>query len=207
MKKQLIIVRHGETEYNRLNIVQGSGVDMELNDTGKHQAQLFYNQYKNYPFQHAFVSSLKRTYQSVESFIQAGLPFTVIPELNEISWGEFEGKQQTEAQKTLYWNAVQAWSKGDLEVKIPGGESPIELQNRQRIALSKILASPHEQILICMHGRAMKSFLCLMLNRPLTEMETFLHTNLCVYQLEYDESGFHLVKANDVSHLNGEAFL
>ncbi len=201
MKKQLIIVRHGETEYNRLNIVQGSGVDMGLNDTGKHQAQLFYNQYKNYPFQHVYISALKRTYQSVERFILSGIPHTVIPELNEISWGEFEGKQQTAEQKTLYWNAVQAWSRGDLDVKIPGGESPIELQNRQRLALSQILSSPHEHILVCMHGRAMKSFLCLLLDQPLTRMEDFQHSNLCVYHLVFENNKFSLQVENSTSHL------
>ena len=37
--KEIFIIRHGETELNRLGIVQGSGVDAGLNDTGQQQAQ------------------------------------------------------------------------------------------------------------------------------------------------------------------------
>lgn len=207
IKKEIFIVRHGQTEFNRLNIVQGSGINMELNNEGIRQAAQFYEAYKNYPFQHVFVSGLIRTYQSVKAFIDNGLAYTVVPELNEISWGDFEGKEQTTEQKTYYWNAVNAWSKGELDVKIPGGESPIELQNRQKIALDIILKSPYETVLVCMHGRAMKSFLCLMLNKPLTEMEMFQHTNLGLYQLTYDNGIFNIVKSNDTTHLNGKAFL
>jgi probable phosphoglycerate mutase len=56
-------------------------------------------------------------------------------------------------------------------------------------------------ILVCMHGRAMKSFLCLILNKPLNEMERFQHTNLCLYQLQKKDNQIELIKSNDTSHL------
>ena len=40
--KEIYIIRHGETELNRLGIVQGRGVDSDLNDTGRAQAEAFY---------------------------------------------------------------------------------------------------------------------------------------------------------------------
>jgi len=200
-KKQLFIVRHGETDFNRLNIVQGSGVDKELNELGRLQAQQFYEHYQQIPFQHIFTSALIRTHQSVESFIKKGIKHSVLPELNEISWGDFEGKLQTPEQKVLYWDTVNLWNKGDLHAKITNGESPIEMQERQKIALSHIINAEEELVLICMHGRAMKSFLCLMLDEPLTKMEQFQHTNLCLYHLEYDGEKFELLKANDTTHL------
>jgi probable phosphoglycerate mutase len=201
VKKQLFIVRHGETDFNRLNIVQGSGVDKELNELGHYQAKRFYEHYKHIPFQHVFTSSLVRTHQSVANFIDSGIRHTIIPELNEISWGDFEGKLQTPEQKAIYWDTVNLWNKGDLHAKITNGESPIEMQERQKIALSHIINAEEELLLICMHGRAMKSFLCLMLNEPLTKMEQFQHTNLCLYHLEYDGEKFELLKANDTTHL------
>lgn len=201
VKKQLFIVRHGETDFNRLNIVQGSGVDKEINELGRYQAQRFYEYYQQVPFQHIFTSALIRTHQSVESFIKKGIKHSVLPELNEISWGDFEGKLQTPEQKALYWDTVNLWNKGDLHAKITNGESPIEMQERQKIALSHIINAEEELLLICMHGRAMKSFLCLMLDEPLTKMEQFQHTNLCLYHLEYDGEKFELLKANDTTHL------
>jgi len=201
VKKQLFIVRHGETDFNRQNIVQGSGVDKELNALGRLQAQQFYEYYHQIPFQHIFTSSLIRTHQSVEAFINNGIKHSILPELNEISWGDFEGKLQTPEQKAIYLETVNMWNNGDLQAKITNGESPIEMQERQKIALNQIINTEEEVLLICMHGRAMKSFLCLMLGESLTKMEQFHHTNLCLYHLEYDGTTFKLLKSNDITHL------
>jgi phosphoserine phosphatase len=200
MKKNLYIIRHGETDYNKQNIVQGSGVDMPLNETGKNQAAQFYQTYKQHPFQIVYTSALVRSQQSVHQFIASGIKHIALPELNEISWGDFEGKKQTPEQKSVYWEMIQQWNKGNLHAKIANGESPLEMQARQKTALDTILQSTETEILICMHGRAMKSFLCLLLDEPLTQMEKFHHSNLCLYQVEL---GLYakLLKANNVEHL------
>lgn len=199
--KNLFIIRHGETEFNKMNIVQGSGVDTDLNETGRQQAGQFYEGYRNYPFEVIYTSALKRSQQSVAGFIQKGIPHIVMPELNEISWGDFEGKAQTMEQRAVYWQMIHKWNEGELDAKIPNGESPMEMQERQKAALVSIIEHPAKEILVCMHGRAMKSFLCLLLNVPLSQMEDFPHVNLCLYQLEYQNGTFHLVKHNDVHHL------
>lgn len=199
--KNLFIIRHGETEFNRKNIVQGSGVDTDLNETGIKQAEQFYHAYMNYPFQVVYTSALKRSQQSVMGFLQKGIPHVVMAELNEICWGDFEGKEQTQEQKEIYWQMIRSWNAGNLDLGIPNGESPNQLQERQREVLKSIVANEAENILICMHGRAMKSFLCLLLNKPLTQMEEFQHTNLCLYHLTYSAPHFTLVAANNIEHL------
>jgi broad specificity phosphatase PhoE len=202
-KKLLYIIRHGETEFNRLNIVQGSGVDTHLNETGFNQAKKFHAFYKDIPFDTIYTSALIRTQQSVQPFIDSGISHQKLAELNEICWGDFEGKAQSEEQKLLFWNVVEKWKSGELHEKIPNGESPLELQNRQSIALNHIMQNTFEKtILICMHGRAIKSFLCLLLNIPLTKMDEFMHSNLGLYLLIFDGSSFELVKQNDTEHLN-----
>jgi probable phosphoglycerate mutase len=201
MTKNLYIIRHGETDFNKQNIVQGSGVDMPLNATGKKQAQQFYQAYQHHSFQVVYTSALIRSQQSVAQFIDKGIKHIALPELNEISWGDFEGKQQTLEQRDTYWKLINDWNNGVLDAKIPNGESPIEMQARQQKALEMIIKSDETEILICMHGRAMKSFLCLMLDEPLTQMEKFQHSNLCLYQLQLNGKGFELLKLNDIKHL------
>ena len=51
----MYIIRHGETNYNKLGIVQGSGVDTDINEKGEAQADAFYQAYKHIPFQQIFV--------------------------------------------------------------------------------------------------------------------------------------------------------
>jgi broad specificity phosphatase PhoE len=83
--KKIYLIRHGQTDYNLQNIVQGSGVDTDLNDRGRQQAQAFFERYKEVPFQKVYTSALKRTHQSVKGFLELGLPHMQLAGLNEIS--------------------------------------------------------------------------------------------------------------------------
>ncbi len=202
-KKTIYLTRHGETEFNRLGIVQGSGVDSVLNDKGKQQAKLFYQHYGNLLFDRVYTSTLQRTYQSVQLFIkEKKIPHTALEGLNEIKWGIYEGKHSTPEQKAVYLKMVAEWGKGNLTHRIPDGENPIELQNRQKPVLQHIVSKTNEkQILICMHGRAMRSFLCLMLNESLSQMDKFNHRNLGLYIISYQNGTFVIEKENDGEHL------
>ena len=101
-KKTIYIIRHGETEYNKQGIIQGSGIDSDLNETGRKQAEQFYQAYHHIGFDAIYTSELKRTQQSVASFAQRDIPIRVLPELNEINWGVFEGLKGTPDSHKIY---------------------------------------------------------------------------------------------------------
>ncbi|MBI3233992.1 MAG: histidine phosphatase family protein, partial [Bacteroidetes bacterium] len=156
--KKLYVIRHGETDFNRQLIVQGSGVDSSLNKLGQTQAQHFFEAYKDFPFDKVYISALKRTRESVNNFIEKGLPYEVLTGLNEISWGIYEGQKHTKTFEEEYQQRVIDWKNGLLHIPISGGETPIDLQARQKEALEQILKNENEDtVLICMHGRALKS--------------------------------------------------
>jgi probable phosphoglycerate mutase len=194
--KQLYIIRHGETAFNHQGLVQGSGVDSDLNDTGRAQAAAFYKRFGTVAFDRVYTSALKRTWQSVEQFTAAGLPWERHTGLNEISWGHSEGKPTNSATDHIYYDTILAWNKGDLDRSMPGGESPRAVAARQAPVIELWhTRTDEETILVCMHGRAMRILLCQLLGMPLTEMETFMHHNLCLYLLELDtETGRCVVK-------------
>lgn len=201
--KFIYIIRHGETDFNKNGIVQGSGVDVDLNIRGIEQAQRFYEYYKHIDFQKIFISSLKRTFQTVKPFVDAGKNYTVVSELNEISWGQLEGKLQNAKHKEMYWHVVNQWKSGNYKAKLDGGESAEDLYNRLVIAARKIITPDlPENTLICMHGRALKAFLCLLLNCPLSEMDNFEHSNTCLYILRANSNNqFQIIKQNSIEHL------
>lgn len=201
--KTLYIIRHGETDYNRKGIIQGSGVDSDLNETGQRQAELFYRAYHHMPFDRVYTSELRRTKQSVRKFIDKGIPHKALPELNEINWGIFEGRVSTPEYTKIYERTIRDWRSGLLDRSVDGGETPNALQRRQRKGLEYILSQTHEKtVLICMHGRAMRSFLSLILERELSLMDDFRHSNLCLYVLDYNpEQGFLLRLENSTEHL------
>lgn len=202
MKKTLYIIRHGETDLNKRGVVQGRGMDTDLNETGRKQAEAFYQCYKHIPFDKIYTSTLKRTHQTVERFIAEGIPWVQYSGLDEMAWGVFEGQESTEDVKIAYENMMASWTNGDLHLKFEEGESPLEVNERQLEVLEKLIeVNDDENILVCMHGRAMRLFLCLLTDRPLYEMEKFPHTNTTLYRVEYDGEGFEIVDFNNTDHL------
>jgi len=201
--KNIYLTRHGETEYNHLRLVQGSGIDSSLNRTGWKQAKAFFQHYQDIPFDKIYTSKLKRTHQSVQGFIEKGLPWEQLSGLNEISWGHKEGRLITQEDNEQYLTMLMAWKRADYTQKVPGGESPLEVQVRQKVAWEHIISHTDEKnILVCMHGRAMRMLLCLLLNVPLKEMDQFEHSNLCLYQLQLNDGQYQIVKSCDTAHLN-----
>jgi broad specificity phosphatase PhoE len=200
--KNVYLIRHGQTDFNKQGIVQGCGVDSDLNDEGRAQARAFYEAYRHVPFNKVYTSALKRSQQSVALFVNAGVPTEALAGLNEISWGTNEGKRITPEEDAYYHWMLKQWQMGNVEHRIEGGESPLDVALRQRQALDHILARTLEQnILVCMHGRALRILLCQLLRYPLRSMDMFDHQNLGLYQLTYSGTMFSVVRYNDGAHL------
>ncbi|MBI1184599.1 histidine phosphatase family protein [bacterium] len=200
--KRIYLIRHGQTDFNRQGIVQGSGVDASLNELGKKQAEAFYQHFGHVPFDKVYTSVLKRTHESVARFLKF-TPHEPHAELNEISWGVFEGKVARDEERQQMNDLVANWNSGQLHHAPHRGESPLQVAERQKRFVPIITERNEEQnILICSHGRAMRIFLCVLLDLPLIEMDRFAHQNLCLYELEYHaNSGFTLVRENYTGHL------
>ncbi len=202
IQKTLYIVRHGQTELNRQGIVQGRGRDTDLNENGQKQAALFYESYKDVPFDKIYISALKRTQQSVQPFIDKGIPYEKLPGLDELAWGIYEGQPSTPATKAAFLQIMREWMDGQLDSKFEDGESPNEVKSRQLEALDVIMSHPEEKtVLICMHGRAMRLFLCILSGIPLTQMDNFPHQNLVLYKVAFDGEKFEVADANNAVHL------
>ncbi|RYU92578.1 histidine phosphatase family protein [Mucilaginibacter terrigena] len=205
MQKTLYIVRHGQTDLNKQGIVQGRGRDTDLNDEGRRQASQFYQAYKDVPFDKIYISELKRTQQSIQPFIDLGIPYQKLAGLDELAWGVHEGQPATPGTKAAFLQLMRDWLDGKLDEKFEGGESPNEVKERQLQAMETIMSHPEEKtVLVCMHGRALRLLMCILTNQPLTQMDTFPHQNLVLYKVTYDGSRFKIVEANNAKHLKND---
>jgi broad specificity phosphatase PhoE len=202
LEKTIYLIRHGETDLNKRGVVQGRGMDTDLNDLGRMQADAFYETYKDVPFDKIYTSTLKRTHQTVRKFIEKGIPWTQYAGLDELAWGIHEGKDSTEEMRVAFANMMASWMKGDLHLKFENGESPLEVKERQLEVLERLIEENEAKtILICMHGRAMRLFLCLLTNRPISDMDEFPHQNTTLYKLHYDGARFKIVEFHNTDHL------
>jgi broad specificity phosphatase PhoE len=202
LMKEMYIIRHGETELNRLGIVQGRGVNADLNAKGRVQSQAFFDHYKNVPFDKIYTSSLIRTHQTVKGFIDKSIAWQQLPELDELAWGVWEGKPNNEEARAAFRTLTRDWELGNHDAKFENGESPNEVATRLAKAIEIIKSHPDEsKVLVCMHGRALRIIMCLLTGKPLTEMDTFLHANTTLYRVNYDEGKFTLIESNNTLHL------
>ncbi len=200
--KKIYLIRHGQTDFNKQGIVQGSGVDSRLNDVGIAQATAFFEAYGTIAFDKVYTSALKRTHESVDLFIKKGTRHEALAGLNEINWGNKEGQRISIQDDVRYFEMLERWRNGETGLRIEGGESPDDVLSRLIPAWDHIMNKPDEEnILVCAHGRVMRVLLCHVLNYPLHSMDLFEHSNLCLYELNYSGSMFRIEKFNNADHL------
>jgi phosphoserine phosphatase len=197
----IYIFRHGETEFNKLGIVQGSGVDTELNETGHAQAAAFYRAYQHIDFELVVTSKLKRTHQTAWPFIQKGIPWLQNADINEICWGDHEGRISTPESIQMYRDMVSAWSSGNLEAALPNGESARQLSERVGRFLEWIKTRPEKHILVCSHGRTMRCIVTMMKGIGPVGMEGMRHENTGCYAARWHNDTFEFILENDAKHL------
>ena len=199
---RLFIARHGETDYNIKGLLQGRGINAPLNEIGRNQAGLLAGYLKNYPSDKLISSSLKRSYQTAQ-FVQKenGLEIEQNPELDEMHFGEFEGKPFREIDREIK-ELDAAWRSGNVSQKIPGGESPQETFDRANRAVRSYIDKIKQGTLtFVIHGRLIRILLSEWLGYGLKNMHLIEHNNGGVNKLVYDNGNFEPVYLNKTDHL------
>ena len=199
--KKINLIRHGQTGHNHRGIVQGRYVNSKLSKKGYRQAAAFFDSYKTVSFQKVYTSTLQRTRQTVQQFIDMGLPHEELAGLDEICWGDSEGLFADGENNKRYWKIIDTWKSGDLNPRLKGGENPIDVQKRQQEALDYIAGQPEDLVLVCMHGRALKILLAWITGLHMKEMDSFDHDNLSLYILDYANKKWTIEKYDDRDHL------
>ena len=147
----LYLARHGQTELNVQNILQGWH-DSPLTVRGREQALATRAAFeaRGISFDHAYSSPLGRARCTAELIVGEGRSIELVDDLREWHLGSLEGTSNREMP-------AQPW--GDYPVAF-GGESEGELRTRMVATLSRIMARPqHDCVLAVSHGSACQEFL------------------------------------------------
>lgn len=197
----LYILRHGETEFNRLGIVQGSGVDTDLNETGREQARAFFEAYHEIDFQLVVTSKLRRTHQTVARFLEKEIPWIQTGDINEICWGDHEGKPGTPERVADFRKTIEHWKSGNLDASLPNGESARQLQDRLTRFVEWLKTRSEKRILIAAHGRTLRCLVTMLKGLGPADMEGVTHSNTGLYVIHFQNDEFVFEVENDTSHL------
>jgi len=203
----LIVVRHGETDGNVEERLQGV-TDTPLNEKGRRQAKSVAKRLKDYDIEVIYSSPLKRALETAKEIAKfhPNVKFVVDKDIKELNLGVWEGLTIDEINKK-YPGEYEKRAKDRWNHKIPGGESYKEADVRVKRFLNKVLEKRKNAIIVA-HGAINKLIFKNLLKKPFEEVHRdFYHnTSVSVFDVEFKKEEWEARKIvfNCTRHLDGE---
>lgn len=185
MTTRVYLIRHGETEWNRRGILQGT-TDTPLNEEGRRQARLLGERLAGIALDAAYTSPLRRARETAETVLQRhpAMELRALSALREISYGLWQGRGIAPAGRCspgLEWR----WRDEPWRVRFPGGEMLQEVLARVSEAWDRLVAThPGEAVLLSGHGHVNRVLLIHVLRWPRERFWEIEQPNGCCHLLE-----------------------
>jgi broad specificity phosphatase PhoE len=189
---QIIVVRHGETDYNKTHIIQGQQ-QIPLNAAGRAQAREVAAILRQYPITHIYCSGLVRAQETAEIINKSfSLPIVVDKRLNERDWGVWENRNRDKLagqNNTLR----DIWQEKNLDANPHHGETTRELMMRVENFLKSLVANhaAPDVILVVTHGGPVRMMIGIIKGLADTEyLQQKEIQNGQIMKIRYQDSGF-----------------
>ncbi len=207
-KKRIILVRHGETDWNKQGRFQGQ-IDIPLNKNGRAQAKAASEFLKNNSIQKAFSSSLSRPKETALIILNEhpGVEISLKENLKEIGHGKWEGKLESEIESD--WpNLLKTWKIFPEKVQMPEGENITEVSMRSITGWNEICKDlkNEETALVVAHDAVNKTILCNLLGLMPSKIWMIKQGNggITVIDIsEEEDQPDQIICLNITSHLGG----
>jgi len=197
---EIIIVRHGETEWNVGEIFRGR-IDIELNETGIKQAELLAEYLSKQTIDAIYSSPLKRALRTAE--IIAGyhkLDVDIAPGLIDFNYGQWQGLSHQEV-KDEYKELYTAWTNRPDQVKMPAGESLDDVSKRATGVVTNISSRYKGTVVLVSHRVVNKVLICALLGLDNSRFWKIKQDTGGITTFTYENEQFILTKHNDTSYL------
>ncbi|WP_193198771.1 histidine phosphatase family protein [Nostoc sp. MG11] len=207
---RLLLVRHGETEWNRQTRFQGQ-IDVPLNDNGRQQSQKTGEFLQEIAIDFAVSSPMLRPKETAEIILKhhPNVELELQDGLREIGHGLWEGRLETEIEQE-FPGELQRWRTVPAEVQMPEGENLQQVWERSVAAWQSIvevaLTKQFKTVLVVAHDATNKTLLCHILGLPLENFWNFRQGNGAVSVIDYPAglNGLPVLQAmNITTHLGG----
>ena len=199
---RIILVRHGETEWNRVEHFRGRA-DVPLNENGvvqaKRMGQRVAGQWRPVAI---YSSPLKRAVKTAEAVAwHFGLSVQVHPGLIDIDYGQLQGLTPGEARER--WpDVIDAWYNAPHTACIPGGETLDELRGRAERTLDDLVARHEGQTILLVGHTVINRIILLSVLGLGNDHFWRLRQDTCAINVfEVEKGVFTLVSLNDTYHL------
>ena len=198
---ELILIRHGETAWNRERRMQGQ-TDTQLSDLGRAQTEAVGARLAKHPFAALYSSDLARAWDTAAAISRAsGRDIRREPALRERTFGILEGMTHEEMAQR-HPEAHAQFSKRDPDYAVPGGESPRQFYERSLACLNRIArAHPGVSVVVVTHGLVLDTLHRAARQMPLQAKRDAPLLNASLNTFRLDGETWVEVAWGDVAHL------
>ena len=202
MSLRLLLLRHGETAWNRERRYQGSK-DTPLSPEGLVQAEAAARELKDHTFAAVYSSPLRRARETAEAIAALhGLEVETDPAFQELGFGQWEGLTLDEARArdaALY----QGWASTPHLVSPPEGESLAQARERVLAGLERLRAG-HQDETVCLvaHGIPVRILILEALGLGLDRIWSLHSAPTGISELEFRDDWTALHRMNTLVHLD-----
>ena len=206
---RILLARHGETEWNAIQRVQG-WTDIPLSPRGHAQAKALAGRLARLPLAAVYASDLSRAVATAApAAARHGLDVRPLADLREKGFGDWEGLTQTDLERNYpdLWHRYHVGK--DLKAAVPKGEAWPDVYARIARVLRGVLQDhpgPDETVLLVGHGGSARVLVLEALGAPLPTLLRLHLDNASLSRLDFGPDGDgRVLFLNDTSHLEGLA--
>ncbi|NIP37755.1 MAG: histidine phosphatase family protein [Candidatus Dadabacteria bacterium] len=198
----LILIRHGETEWNKQGLCQGIS-DINLSEFGKVQASCLSESLKDSTIDSIYSSNLKRAYETARLIAENhDVNVEVEDGLREMDQGDFEGQPFVKLRET-HGHLLQSWRADPANFRIPNGETLQEVQDRAYNAIKNIrLNNEGKTVLIVSHNFTIITLLCKFQGTSLDDFYKYKINETSKHIINFNNGRYTVETFNNTDHLS-----
>jgi broad specificity phosphatase PhoE len=203
MPTTILLIRHGETAWNRAKIFRGV-YDVPLNENGRAQARHLADALALRPIDAAYTSPLSRASETARFVLQPHSIEAVVHQgLRDFNYGEWTGlEDQVVARKWPQEHAL--WLSAPHQSRPPGGDTLQEVLERALASLEEMVQKHAGETVALFAHRVVNKLLILgLLTLGLERFPFIRQDNCCVNEFLRTDQGYVVVSLNDTAHIRG----
>lgn len=199
---KLILIRHGETEWNKQRRIQGCRSDTRLSQKGLQDADRLAAALCKERIDAIYSSPMKRASETAQVVAEAcKVKVQVLNELREIDAGALDGLFERELSGS-YETAWREMCSGNASTPLPDGESLQDLQKRTSWAIDRMLERHIDgTVVVVAHLLTNLAIVCQALGIDLSLIARLKQAPASISVLEMTTQGNSLLLLNDTCHL------
>jgi broad specificity phosphatase PhoE len=200
MTTSIILVRHGQTAWNAIEVFRGR-IDIELDETGLKQAELLGEYLGQRELKAVYSSPLKRAVKTAEAIARHHrLAVEIAPDLNDMDFGEWQGLSLQEV-RIQFDELLVAWTSEPHRVRIPSGESLDDVRQRALTLVNQIVDKHEGTVVLVSHRVVNKVLICALLGLDNSHFWDIRLDTCGMTTFEFTDGRFVLAEHNNTSFL------